>query len=143
MKKVLLSAWSMCLLTISPFFVKGQRADTVTQSPKQNIIKVCDLEQVALGREPVAYRELLKAKFLNRYGNYTEGGNSPKKITAFSAYDGQLLETPGNGFLETAHWAYARHRSLTISPDMIWLLLSSRRLKFIKSLKALPAIVSI
>lgn len=48
----------------------------------------------------------------------------PRKIEALRDRGGELLRSNFHPFVESVHMAYARHHSLTISPDMIWLLIA-------------------
>jgi len=47
-----------------------------------------------------------------------------RKIEALASKDISLIQTNYHSFMATMHTAYARHYPMTISPDMIWLLIS-------------------
>lgn len=46
------------------------------------------------------------------------------KLEATSVNDKELIQTNFHPFMETLHLAYANHYPVTISPDMIWLLIA-------------------
>lgn len=90
----------------------GAMADGVT--PKPIVIEVCDavLADKLLDVRP--------AMDILRLGAGDE-------VEAFSPVEGQQWVAPmqsiGHPFLAAAHWAFADHRPLALSPDMIWQLL--------------------
>lgn len=64
-----------------------------------------------------------KHKFLED-NSYQPGGVPVRKIEAFANKDVLLFQTGFHPFMATMHMAYAQHYPMTISPDMIWLLIA-------------------
>ncbi|MFT6486429.1 MAG: hypothetical protein ACJAWN_003167, partial [Neolewinella sp.] len=57
-------------------------------------------------------------------GNDNTPDELSRKIEALPAIGGLMVKTSFHPFMEAMHTAYAKHYGMTISPDMIWLLIS-------------------
>ena len=117
MKKTILSA--LCLLLFS-FTAQAKTSDIVQQS-EGNITFIVDkkLEKRSFKHETINGKELGERLF--KWSFYDR--NSALLATSFSKDKDQLYYGE-DAFFSSLVEAYARHHSFTISPDMIWLLIS-------------------
>ena len=92
------------------------------QNPKKSAttLKICELEPVDVKFQKVPYLQALT----KRCG---EG------IEAWSKKEYDLITPTFHPFVQAVHNAYAYHRPLSISPDMIWLLIAQGFSKHINS----------
>lgn len=75
------------------------------------------------------YRELLHSTFVEsitlsaKYEHEADSGFMPpqRRLEGFSRDRRPMTGVKTNGFFETVHLAYASHRPLVITPDMVWL----------------------
>lgn len=74
-------------------------------------LKICDLEPVDRELQTGAYIDV----FTEKCG---EG------IEAWSKQDYELVKPSFHPFVQAVHYSYAYHRPLTISPDMVWLMIA-------------------
>jgi len=100
---VLLNTACLLALAQNPVISKGK--DHIT-------FKVNTVEYSKTPFEKVPYREALE----HRLGSAVEGMPA-------SMFNDSLIPVDVNGFAAAVHLAYARHYPLTISPDMIWLVI--------------------
>ncbi|MFN8254605.1 MAG: DUF4419 domain-containing protein [Bacteroidales bacterium] len=105
MKTVIIFFLIFCLSTslLGQQIIKSDNRITFTVSnviPARNLLR------------DTSYKEALEI----RIGNLIEG--YPLQMD-----DKKLVPSPVHGFIAALHIAFAQHRSLTISPDMIWLMI--------------------
>lgn len=78
-----------------------------------------------LGFPTLSYRDAVIARTVTeRDLKEKKPDEFPRKIEALAASQGRLVETSFHPFMEAIHTAYAQHYGVTISPDMIWLLIT-------------------
>lgn len=119
---------------------------SVIAQPDRITFRVCEVpKENQLLRETVPYQDAVIARVVTdrdrkekatkkrkeaRNPTGTEAGNDskpeerPRKIEALPATEGLMVKTSFHPFMEAMHTAYAKHYGMTISPDMIWLLIS-------------------
>lgn len=73
--------------------------------------EVCDVEKVDFDFRKMAMEQALGMKF-------------GKGVEAFSQTEDSIIYGTMHPFVETVHNAYAKHRKLVISPDMVWLMIA-------------------
>ena len=110
----------------------------VPKTPVQSIyqhkitFKVDDVEPATDTLETESYKDLVHNTFVRdvlegeRYAHENQAGyKAPRRyVESFSRDRRPLTGIRTNGFFETAHTAYAQHRPLVLSPDMIWLVIA-------------------
>jgi hypothetical protein len=119
---------------------------SATSQPDPLTFQVCEVpkENKSL-REAIPYQEAVIARVVtdrdrkekatkrrsearNPPGVEEGNDNTPdelsRKIEALPAIGGLMVKTSFHPFMEAMHTAYAKHYGMTISPDMIWLLIS-------------------
>lgn len=84
---------------------------TVSAQDEGVTLKICDLDPVDMELREMPY-----------YDAFTE--KLGKGIEAWSEHDYDLIKPSFHPFVEAVHNSYAYHRPLSISPDMIWLLIA-------------------
>ncbi len=89
--------------TLAPIMVKGK--NTIS-------FRVCDVKIASELLDEIPYNNVL-GKLVNR------------EIESYSTYYEKKLvvSTYNNGFMSALFYAYAQHRPMIISPDMIWLII--------------------
>ena len=83
----------------------------ISAQDNRRTLKICDLDPIDRELREVSYYDALTKQ-------------CGENIEAWSARDGNLIAPSFHPFLQAVHNAYALHRSLSISPDMIWLLIA-------------------
>ena len=97
----------------------------------QSTFPVCDVERADEPLDEIPYREAVNFLAERDKHNHEDNWGMPDDVPApkphLEAYGRQpytLVPTRGSHpFVVAAHQAYAQHRPLSISPDMIWLLI--------------------
>lgn len=82
--------------------------------PAQNngvTMEICDLDPIDKNIEEVSYYNALTSK-------------CGSGIEAWSKQDSNLIKPSFHPIIQALHYSYAYHRPLSISPDMIWLLIA-------------------
>lgn len=86
---------------------------------------VCEVEPAEEALNEVPYHDVITYLAERDKHNSGTGQDAPEpRLDAYGRQPYPLVPTHGNHpFVVSAHQAYAQHRPLAISPDMIWLLL--------------------
>ncbi len=109
---------------------------TVLARPPQ-VIKICAVKRADKPLEEVRYKDIVQQKFVTTFLEQSVRmqavvDTKKKKIVAvpnrriesFSRTRFSMIKIQNNGFFDAAYYAYADHRPLIISPDMIWLVIA-------------------
>jgi hypothetical protein len=92
------------------------------------VIKVCDVKRATKPLETVDFRAAMKELFapvtqVRLTDSTFREIPSEQGLESYSRERSPLIPIHSNGFFDVAQQAYADHRPLVISPDMIWLLI--------------------
>jgi Domain of unknown function (DUF4419) len=90
------------------------------------IIRVCDVARATKPLDESEFKGIMKSKFAPDAYSYATSKVIPsiRKIESCSRERTPIIPIHLNGFFNVAYQAYADHRPMVISPDMIWLLIS-------------------
>jgi hypothetical protein len=105
---------TLIFLSALLFIGCGQRVLTkplTADTAQGTVLKICELEVVDYDLPEVSYLEGLTKK-------------CGQGVEAWSKQEYDLIEPSFHPFVQAVHNAYALHRPLSISPDMIWLLIA-------------------
>lgn len=99
---------------------------------QQTTFEVCKVERAQDVKPEVSFREAVEARVIEpvdpwRASDEADKENAKKadrKIEDFAQSKDQLIETGFHPLMWAVHMAYAEHRPLVLSPDMIWLLIT-------------------
>ncbi len=101
--------------------------DTII-APTSVVMRVCDVQRATKPLKTIDFRSAMQALFapVTRVqltdSTYREIV-SEKRLQSYSRERSPLIPIHSNGFFDVVSQAYADHRPLVISPDMIWLLI--------------------
>lgn len=91
------------------------------------VIKVHEVQPAADTLETEVYRDMLQRTFvedpvlLYSADSISVQAARMRRLECFSRDRRPLISARNNGFFEAVHRAYAQHRRLVITPDMVWL----------------------
>jgi len=92
---------------------------TVCEVPKQ------EKKLAELGIPTLPFRDAVIARTVTERNRYEKKpGDPPRKIEALAASKGLMVQASFHPFMQAMHTAYEQHYGMTISPDMIWLLIT-------------------
>lgn len=122
------------LLTLATLSVLANDGRIIAQSPGSITFEVDENLQPVGGEFSLEDGEQI-AKSLLPNPNYMTGEDGKYyRAIATSFFNENNLEYQGESpFYGTLIWAYASHRSLTLSPDMIWLLISQGFARYVNA----------
>src|SRR5262245_40267053 len=109
---------------------KGQPDDASRKRRNPIVIEVADVEPAAAALPEVPYRAALDAAIVETpfsplYDPPTAIADRPTPIEACSDEGGGLIPVFGShAGLAAVHLAYADHRPLVLSPDIIWMFIA-------------------
>lgn len=143
MKKPLNTLWIVvCLFVI----IVNSQAQSV---PPHRTFEVCEVKKTELPMGEVSYYESIKNITIDLYPDKTiDRLISTRKVIAYSQQRDSLVSTTVrldmedddaptrsniHPFIFSTHLAYAQHRPLVISPDMIWLMITQGFAKHINA----------
>ena len=110
---------------------------TTTFKRPTTVIPLTDVEPAAHPLKESSYRDVLEAR-LTSFGR-SQAGGTPTRVEACSNFVGNLIHGVDCHPLVTAlHLAYAEHRPVRLSPDMIWLLICQGVAQHVRGILANP-----
>ena len=101
------------------------KLDTAILPIEQHSFKVCDVKMTKDKIKGQATKDVLASIIRTDW----QMANDPKKpvpilLCSSKGQEEQLISAGGNPFASAVYMAYAQHRSLSLSPDMVWLLIA-------------------
>lgn len=100
----------------------------VASAQKSRTFQIEKLEPIPVKYQPIAsYQDILEGLIRqDNFGNLLDRSNTPPvyNIIAKSNIPEKLVTFKYSSFFSGVYFAYANHRPFTLSPDMIWLLIS-------------------
>lgn len=93
-----------------------------SQIKAQISFKVCEVKKATTALETSTYYNAIKSYTLSKVSkaNKTKLDHAPK-IQAYSEGQDKLIQGHFNPLIQATYLAYAKHRPLVLSPDMVWL----------------------
>ena len=98
---------------------------TFAQAPKTTTFDVCEVKPATeLIKHETDAANIFKHLLIRDYQNNPEQQKKSVILCSSLDDDDKLIYANTNPFMSAVYMAYAQHRPLTISPDMIWLMIA-------------------
>lgn len=98
-------------MKISVFIIAILTTLNLYSQENSTVLELCDLEPISFELSEERYIDVLEKKF-------------GKGIEGWSKKNNKLISSGLHPFIQALHNSYAYHQNITITPDMIWLLIA-------------------
>jgi len=130
LRSCLLPAFALLLLQNLIFAQTAATVTTPEKITKSVTFPVCKVALADTLLAEVPYAEALRSRAIkpgedvyDSEGNFLEAAPPEPTLESFSRSDKMLIKSHFHPFVYAAYRAYSDHRPLTISPDMVWLVI--------------------